>query len=189
MENETRPVLDGPNPQVHPAFVKLLESGEYGQTTKRLAVADKRTKDGRRYCAMGLACEAYRQTTGKGEWLTAAEIKERGLFNRYWSGSYKPTDLLFVTQNELSLIDGESPEYTANMTVPPWQVVKWVGLYQKDQFHTSNTTKLSRVVKAGIEKARKVSGWNSLSVISLNDTVKLKFSTIAKFFREVPLTY
>lgn len=43
------------------AWVKALRSGEYQQAQATL-------REGDAYCCLGVACELYRQTVGKGEW-------------------------------------------------------------------------------------------------------------------------
>lgn len=195
MTENTEPVTANVNPQVHPKFLELLESGDYAQTTKRLAVVDTRAKDGRRYCAMGLACEAYRQDTGKGEWLTSDQLRERNIEHIRPERFDNATVLYFVTEVESrDTLNGKT--HHTNVTAPPFNVLDWVGLAAKSDFRASldqPNKGISRVVKAAIKKAQGQQyyhyNYRYLSFITLNDSLKLKFSTIAKFIREVRLTY
>ena len=47
-------------------WVKALRSGKFKQTRDVLRRGDK-------FCCLGVACEIYRQETGKGKWVTSGE--------------------------------------------------------------------------------------------------------------------
>lgn len=81
-------------------WVEKLRSGEFQQGKLALHRIDNQDS----YCCLGVACELYRQATGKGEWV--GERQER------------------VVQTRMAFeVDGE---YTTDYLPSP--VIKWLGL-------------------------------------------------------------
>lgn len=158
------------------AFAKPIKDGGFRQAGYELRVVNKKTKKVA-YCALGAVTELYRQHTGKGEWVLDVEYHNTATYRfrvngkTYWAG----------LSPEVSAWAGFAP------TGPVFNLKKVI---QKDVTNLAGKP-FSRTLK---ETAKKIfTKHNSLypwhgraSLMFLNDTEKVRFASLSKFFNEVP---
>jgi hypothetical protein len=83
------------NPEVKEKWVGALRSGEFRQTTGRLRSI---TREGPRYCCLGVLCELYRAEHPESSWLDAAFLDAASHFvpapGVEPTGGYLPTEVV-----------------------------------------------------------------------------------------------
>lgn len=158
------------------AFAKPIKDGGFRQAGYELRVVDKRTKKVA-YCALGVVTELYRQHTGKGEWVLDVE--------------YPNTAAYRFRVNGTTYGSGLSPEVSAwagfATTGPVFHLKKVI---QKDATNLAGkpfSRTLKETAKKIFTKHNTLYPWHGhASLMFLNDTEKVRFATLSKFFNEVP---